>query len=267
MAAVIGAVLALGVREVVASAWAPGVSAINASIRVSGALPGLGVVPAPPTSIASILDRVEPAVVAVHATSSGGSSAGAGRTDDATDEEGTGMIIRSTGEVLTNAHVIDGARLVTVTLYGGDDDLPARVVGTDAAEDVALLQVDGVSGLPTVTFGDSDSVQVGDGVIAIGNALGLAGAPTVTDGIISAQDRRVSTRIGPDRSQTLVGMLQTDAAISSGNSGGPLVDSAGLVIGMNTALASSAGGNTAQDIDFAIPSSRIVGLLPKLENG
>ena len=102
------------------------------------------------------------------------------------------MIITSNGEVMTNNHVIEGATKITVTLYGSLKALPATLIDTDPTNDVALLQIDNQSHLPTVSYGDSDDVQVGDAVVAIGNALGLsAGTPTVTQGIISAKGRTV----------------------------------------------------------------------------
>jgi putative serine protease PepD len=118
-----------------------------------------------------------------------------------------------------------------------------------------------------VSYGDSDNVQVGDAVVAIGNALGLsAGTPTVTQGIISAKGRTVqATDSSGSGAETLTNMFQTDAAINPGNSGGPLVDSSGRVIAMNTAVASSDDGSSqAQNIGFAIPSNKITGLLPAL---
>jgi S1-C subfamily serine protease len=119
--------------------------------------------------------------------------------------------------------------------------------------------------LPTVTFGSSSSLQVGDSVVAIGNALGLGGSPTVTTGIISAENRQITAGNDSGGTETLTGMLQTDAAINPGNSGGPLFDSAGQVIGMDTAGAGAdSSGTSAQDIGFAIPSNRIVTILGRL---
>ena len=185
------------------------------------------------------------------------------------EDEGTGMIITSDGEVVTNNHVISGATSITVTLYGSLKPLPATLIDTDPANDVALLQIEGRSNLPTVSYGDSDDIQVGDAVVAIGNALGLsAGTPTVTQGIISAKGRTVQASDDSGTStETLINMIQTDAAINPGNSGGPLVDSSGKVIGMNTAVASSADGTAqAQDIGFAIPANKIAQLLPGLRS-
>jgi S1-C subfamily serine protease len=185
------------------------------------------------------------------------------------DDQGTGMIISVAGEVITNNHVIAGATTITVTLFGKTQSMPATLVETDPANDVALLQITGASNLPTVSYGNSDHVQVGDAVVAIGNALGLsAGSPTVTQGIISATGRTVQASDSSGNvTETLSNMFQTDAAINPGNSGGPLVDSSGMVIGMNTAVASNSSGTSqAQSIGFAIPSSKIQQLLPALRS-
>jgi S1-C subfamily serine protease len=178
------------------------------------------------------------------------------------------MIITSSGEVVTNNHVIDGATSISVTLNGGSKSYTAKVIGADPADDVALLQIQDVSGLPTVTFGNSSTMAVGDSVVAIGNALALGSSPTVTTGIISAENRTITAEDDSGNTETLHGLFQTDAAINPGNSGGPLVDSAGQVIGMNTAgAADSSDGTSSQDIGFSIPSNEIVSLLSSLEHG
>lgn len=224
------------------------------------------------TNVESVIDRVLPSVVSITATSPVpvtqgffGNSGGGTQTD-----EGTGVIVTSKGEVVTNNHVISGATKITVTLYGSLKALPAHLIDTDPIDDVALLQIDNASNLPTVTYGNSDNVQVGDAVVAIGNALGLsAGTPTVTSGIISAKGRTVqATDSSGNVTETLTNMFQTDAAINPGNSGGPLVDSSGRVIGMNTAVASNdSGTGQAQNIGFAIPANKVVSLLPALRSG
>ena len=176
------------------------------------------------------------------------------------------MIITSSGEVITNNHVIDGAKSISVTLDGSTKAYTATVIGTDPTDDVALLQIEGVSGLPTVTFGNSSTIAVGDSVVAIGNALALGSSPTVTTGIISAENRTITAADNSGNTETLRDLFQTDAAINPGNSGGPLVDSAGDVIGMNTAGAGS-NGTSSQNIGFSIPSNEIVSLLPSLQHG
>ena len=223
------------------------------------------------TNIESVIAKVLPAIVSIDATSPqpATSSLFGGSSSGVQEDQGTGMIITANGEVITNNHVIEGATKITVNLYGSLKALPATLIDTDPTNDVALLQIDNQSHLPTVSYGDSDDVQVGDAVVAIGNALGLsAGTPTVTQGIISAKGRTVQAADSSgNNTETLSNMFQTDAAINPGNSGGPLVDSAGTVIAMNTAVASNdQGTGEAQNIGFAIPSNKILQLLPELRN-
>jgi S1-C subfamily serine protease len=179
------------------------------------------------------------------------------------------MIITSTGEVLTNNHVIDGAASVTVALDNSTKQLPATVIGADPDKDVALLQIQNVSDLPVVTFGNSSKVQVGDEVVAIGNALALGDNASVTSGIVSALGRQVTAGDSSGSgSETLNNMIQTDAAINPGNSGGALLNSSGEVIGMNTAAAgTTSDGTSAQNIGFAIPSSELESLISGLRSG
>jgi S1-C subfamily serine protease len=218
-----------------------------------------------PQDIQAVLARVEPAVVFINSVSGSGSSALGG---DFVESAGTGMILTPAGEILTNNHVVAGASSVTVTLFGQTRALPAHVVGTDPGDDVALVQLDQASGLPTVTFGDSSQTRVGDTVVAIGNALALAGGPSVTEGIVSAENRSLSAQNDSGETEDLSGLLQTDAAINPGNSGGPLVNSDGQVVGMNTAVASSTVGNApTQNIGFAIAVNSVKPLLAGLRRG
>ncbi|MFM6009995.1 MAG: HhoA/HhoB/HtrA family serine endopeptidase [Dolichospermum sp.] len=158
---------------------------------------------------------------------------------------GSGFIINSSGQILTNSHVVDGADLVTVTLKDGRT-FKGKVLGEDAVTDVAVIKID-ANKLPTIALGKSDILQPGEAVIAIGNPLGLNN--TVTSGIISATDRS-SSDIGA--SDKRVDYLQTDAAINPGNSGGPLLNARGEVIGMNTAIIQG-----AQGLGFAIPINTV----------
>ncbi len=154
---------------------------------------------------------------------------------------GSGFIINSDGQVLTNAHVVDGADTVTVTLKDGRT-FKGKVLGTDPVTDVAVVKIQ-ANNLPTIRIGDSDKLKPGEWAIAIGNPLGLDN--TVTTGIVSATGR-TSSQVGiPDKR---VSFIQTDAAINPGNSGGPLLNASGEVIGMNTAIIQG-----AQGIGFAIP--------------
>jgi S1-C subfamily serine protease len=156
-----------------------------------------------------------------------------------------------------------------VTEYGQTKALATSLIGYDESKDVALLKIDNGSGLPSVTFGNSSKAVVGDAVVAIGNALGLAaGTPTVTQGIVSALGRSVTAGGLGSSTETLQNMIQTDAAINPGNSGGPLIDTSGQVIGMNTAVAGTSGdGTTSQNIGFAIPIAQVESLLPGLQKG
>jgi len=218
--------------------------------------------------IQSVLAKVLPSVVAIEAS---GPACTSGPLGGATQfDEGTGIILTRRGEILTNNHVIARATQIEVTLYGHKTSYPATLVGTDPSYDVALLQLHGPTNLPTVSLGLSGKIQVGDDVLAIGNALALSeSTPSVTEGIISAEGRSIQAGGGNCAgTESLNGLLQTQAAINSGNSGGPLVDSRGQVIGMNTAAATSSAGNApAQNIGFAIPIDSIKALLPGLRKG
>ncbi len=220
--------------------------------------PGAAVLPSGLT-IPSLVQRVEPSIVSIDVKGQG------------TEDQGTGMIISANGYVITNNHVIAaavGGGTITVTRTGSTKALPATLIGTNPIDDVALIRINSTTGLPSVTFGNSNALVVGDAVVAIGNALGLAaGTPTVTQGIVSALGRTV-TAGSTSSSETLNNMIQTDAAINPGNSGGPLLDAHGDVIGMNTAVAGSLpDGTSAQNIGFAIPVATIESLLKKLEAG
>jgi S1-C subfamily serine protease len=155
---------------------------------------------------------------------------------------GTGFIYDPKGLLITNDHVITGASSLTVTL-ADDRTLSASVVGAAPDYDLAILQIQGGGTFPTVTLGDSDTLQIGQPVVAIGNALGLRGGPTVSTGVVSATNRTVQApSTGGQPGPVLTEMVQTDAAINPGNSGGPLFDAQGRVIGINTLGAASAEG-------------------------
>lgn len=211
-------------------------------------------------SIPSLIKSVLPAIVSIDVKANG------------SEDQGTGMIITKNGYVVTNNHVIaaaaGGAGTITVTASGSTKAMPATLIGTNLVDDVALIKIDNVSNQPTIVFGNSNALQVGDAVVAIGNALGLAaGTPTVTTGIVSALGRTV-TAGSATSSETLNNMIQTDAAINPGNSGGPLLDSSGAVIGMDTAVAGTLpDGTSAQNIGFAIPVATIQSQLAALKKG
>src|SRR6266487_1050519 len=180
--------------------------------------------------------------------------------------EGTGIVISSSGLVLTNNHVVDGATQVTVQSNGSGRSYPARVLGTDRTKDVALLQLQGASGLKAASIGDSSKVKLGDPVVAIGNLNGQGGPPTVTSGAITALNRTITAGDqGSGNTETLNGVLQTNAQIGSGDSGGPLVNASGQVIGMDTAAASRFG--QSQSVGFAIPINHAVSIAREIAAG
>ncbi|MHB8330188.1 MAG: S1C family serine protease, partial [Acidimicrobiales bacterium] len=266
LAALVGGAVGAGMAEAIGTGTG---STAGPAISVSGGASGPAL--AGGASIPTIVQGLLPQVVSIDAQSPGTGGGLFGGSGGVVEDQGTGMIISTDGEVLTNNHVISGATKITVTLYGQTTALSASLVGADPSNDVALLKIDSPPrNLQAVTFGDSKQLQVGDAVIAVGNALGLsAGTPTVTSGIVSALGRTVQAGgVGGGTTENLTNMIQTDAAINSGNSGGPLVDSAGHVIAMNTAVAASSGNNApAENIGFAIPSATIQSLLGKLRAG
>jgi S1-C subfamily serine protease len=192
------------------------------------------------------------------------------------EDAGTGMVITSDGDVLTNNHVVADATAVRVTLVSTGQTYQAKVLGTDATDDVALLKLRGVSGLATIPVGDATSATAGIAVAAIGNALGKAGTPTVTTGTITGTGRSITASDGNgSASERLTGMLETNADIVSGDSGGPLVDSGGQVIGMDTAASSADGGNfgfapaaiTSSTDGYAIPITTALEIAKKIAAG
>lgn len=194
-------------------------------------------------NVAAVLAAVEPSVVSIDTVIQSGRDPLQSQGEGA----GTGVVFdASAGYIITNAHVIDGATSITVTV-GSGPAREAQLVAADTNADIAVLRVTDTAGLVAAKFGSSASVAVGDQVVAIGNALALEGGMTVTQGIVSALNRSLDFSSG-----TLSGLIQTDAAISSGNSGGALVNSAGQVIGINTAVAASNAGVNVSNIGFAI---------------
>lgn len=207
-------------------------------------------------SIADIASKVSKSVVSI--VTSTKSMNLFGQSTDA-QAAGTGIIATADGYIVTNKHVINGAHKVTVILDDGTTHEDVEVVATDPLNDVAFLKIKDVSDLTPATLGDSKTIVVGQQVIAIGNALGEY-QNTVTAGIISGTGRSVTASDGTGSNvETLSDMIQTDAAINSGNSGGPLVNAAGEVIGINTATSAS-----AENMGFAIPISSVKGMLNQL---
>ena len=220
-------------------------------------------------STQAIADKVSPAVVDINTLIGGfdGSGSGSNSVPSGGRGAGTGVILTSTGEILTNNHVIAGATSIRVTIAGHSGTSIAKVIGADPTDDVALLQIQGVSGLPTVTVADSSTLSVGQRVVAIGNALGRGGAPTVTEGNISALNQDITA--GNDRggSEHLTNVIQTDAAIVPGDSGGALVNGSGQVVGMISAGSARARVQQASHIGFAIPSNGALRIVNEMRAG
>ena len=207
---------------------------------------------------ASVAAKVEPGVVDIDAAIeySGGTSS-----------EGTGMVISADGLVLTNNHVIDGSESIKVTLTSSGKVYQTTVLGYDSTHDVALLQLNGASRLKAVLIGNSAQVTLGTPVLALGNAEGQGGRPAIAEGIINSLDKTISpTDESTGTTETLHGMLQTDADIVSGDSGGPLANSAGQVIGMDTANASSSQGPSSV-LGFAIPINAALSVAHQIAAG
>ena len=197
-----------------------------------------------PDSVAGIAARVSPSVVSIEVSK--GNTGGSG----------SGFFLDSTGHILTNNHVISLAATAGATIQvklANGKNYDAELVGRDVSYDLAVIKI-AVTDAPALQLGDSDKIQVGDGVIAIGSPLGLTG--TVTSGIISAKNRPVTSGSGT-RESSFINALQTDAAINPGNSGGPLVDLSGAVVGINSAIATTGSGFGGQSgsigLGFAIP--------------
>jgi S1-C subfamily serine protease len=180
---------------------------------------------------------------------------------------GTGMILSPTGEVLTNNHVVKGAAKIEVTVAGHSNTYTADVVGVDPTDDVALLQLEGASDLPTVSIASASTLSAGQDVIAIGNALGLGGAPSVTQGTISGLHRSITARDPGGESERLADLIQTNAAIQPGDSGGALVNASGQVVGMITAGAAGTDAQTPSTVGFAIPLDNAIGIVSEIRAG
>ena len=265
VAFLIGAIMAGGVARSTISAGTPaGPRTGRDVVRPSAAR-----LDTPPLSFADIVERINPAVVNIDATSRGrdprrrrgrvgapdgpdpleGPEFGTPRGEMPRRGAGSGFIIDADGSILTNHHVVDRAERITVKLSDGRT-LRARVIGADPDTDIALIKVDGQTGLPVAPLGDSSTLRMGEWVCAIGNPLGYEHSVTV--GVVSFLGRKLFD-------MSLDNYIQTDAAINFGNSGGPLINSRGEVIGINAAISSR-----ASNIGFAVPISGASAVLPQL---
>ena len=211
-------------------------------------------------TLAQIEAAVDPAIVDVTATL--GSSGTA---------KGTGMVISSTGEVLTNNHVISGATSVSVQIGGAGTAYQATIVGYDVTDDIAVLQISGVSGLATIQTASASTVSAGDAIVAIGNALGQGGTPAAAQGLVTAVDQTITASDGlGTNAETLSGLIEISAAVEPGDSGGATVNTYGQVVGMTTA-ASSGGfrpmSTNATTTAYAIPIETARSIARQIEAG
>jgi S1-C subfamily serine protease len=199
------------------------------------------------TGTEAIANKVRPAIVDINTTLGNGQAAG------------TGMIVSSTGEILTNNHVVAGSSSISVSIEGRSRSYSAHVVGVNVSQDVAVIQIDAsISSLPTVTFADSSTLQVGDSVVAVGNALGRGGVPPATDGNVTALNQTITASEGRSSAETLSGMIQSDAPIYEGDSGGALVNTSGQVVGMITAGQAQGFRSAASDVGYSVSSNTAV---------
>jgi putative serine protease PepD len=206
-----------------------------------------------PLTIAQLAQKYSKSVVEIVTTSNGGRTPFGQQSSQA---EGTGWVYDDSGHIVTNAHVVDGASSAKITFSDGST-ATANVVGSDTSTDLAVLKVNGdVSKLAPLALANSDDIAVGEQVVAIGDPFGLQG--TVTSGIVSALGREISA---PNNSP-IEGAIQTDAAINHGNSGGPLFDMNGQVVGVTSQIESDSGGSDG--VGFAIPSNLVKTVVPQL---
>jgi S1-C subfamily serine protease len=213
------------------------------------------------SQVAAIADQVDDAVVNVVTTVEGGGQAA-----------GTGIVISERGLVLTNNHVIAGATALTVEFGESGVTRSAKVLGYSVVDDVALIQVQNVSDLPVADLGSSSSLSVGETIVAIGNAGGRGGSPSVVAGTVTALEQEITASDSDgSNSQTLDGLIQVAAAIQSGDSGGPVVEEDGTVVGMNVAASVSSGfgfpGGSSTGEGYAIPIEDAVAIVKKIVSG
>jgi putative serine protease PepD len=215
-------------------------------------------------SVNGVYRKAGPGVVEITSTTSSSSSDNSpfpfgGSGSGESQAQGSGFVYDSNGHIVTNDHVVQGATKVSV-MFSDGSKYSAKVIGTDPSTDLAVLKVDAPSSkLHPLSLGDSGKLEVGDGVVAIGSPFGLE--ESVTTGIVSALGRDISAL----NNYTISGAIQTDAAINHGNSGGPLLNMAGEVVGVNSQIESDGGGN--EGVGFAVPSNTISQVVSKLVNG
>lgn len=242
------------------------VAVVLITLVIIGGIAGVGVslwrtaTPAgtPTGSVSGSVNQVDKAVVDITSRLADGSGVAAG----------TGMVISPTGEVLTNNHVIRGGARITAQIDGAGTEYPVSVVGVDPVHDVALLQLQGTSNLPTVSFADSQPLKVGDTITALGNALGQGGQPVASSGSVTAVGETITVSDEMGGSETLSNLIQIDAQILQGDSGGPLLNAAGKVVGMDTAAEVSGPRRAPQSTaGYAIPANDALNVVRQIQRG
>jgi S1-C subfamily serine protease len=259
-AAVVALSAGIGLGHV---AWTTGATSVPASSasRATSSASGSPDAGSGSTEVASIAAKVDPGLVDIDTTLS----------YEGEEAAGTGIVLTSNGEILTNNHVIDGATSISVTDVGNGKTYAATVVGYDTPKDVAVLQLQGASGLNTASL-DTSTVSVGETVVGIGNAGGTGGTPSAAGGTVTALYQSITASDeGNGSSEQLTGLIETNADIQAGDSGGSLVNSAGQVVGMDTAASAgfsfqSAGGSSGYE-GFAIPIDEALTLAKEIEVG
>jgi S1-C subfamily serine protease len=215
-----------------------------------------------PGDVSAIANKVDPGLVDINTT--------LGFQQE--EAAGTGIVLTSSGEILTNNHVIDGATTISVTDVGNGKTYSASVVGYSRSKDIAVLQLHGASGLQTATIGDSSNVSVGEDVVGIGNAGGTGGTPSAAGGTVTALNQSITASDeGDGTSEQLTGLIETNADIQAGDSGGSLVNSAGEVIGVDTAASAGfsiqSSGQSSGDQGYAIPINEAISIAKQIEAG
>jgi S1-C subfamily serine protease len=252
---VIGLVLCIGLGVWLHDATSSPSSSVVSSSKTATKTDSTG------TNVSTTATKVDAAVVDITTTLEGGGEAA-----------GTGMVISSSGLVLTNNHVIADATSIEVDIGGTGNTHTAKVVGYDVADDVAVIKIQGVSGLQTIERASSTELSVGDEIVAIGNALGQGGTPAAASGTVTALDQTITASDDDGTgSETLHDLIQINAAIQPGDSGGPLVDGNGRVVGMDTAAAVGSGrfGFTSETstVGYAIPIERAMTIAEQIISG
>jgi len=245
------------------AAWQPAVNLLSNHASRSAQAPsspdlGSGSSGTGSAALSAAASAISPSIVDINTTlgNSGGQAAG------------SGIVLTSDGEVLTNNHVIAGATSISATDVGNGRTYKATVVGYDRSHDIAILRLEGASGLKTASIGDSSSLSIGESVVGVGNAGGTGGTPTAAAGVITALNQTITASDeGGGSAQQLTGLIQVDANIQPGDSGGPLVDSKGKVIGIDTAASQGSAFQSNGSEGFAVPINQAVTIAKQIERG